>query len=124
MKWEIFEDNYIASLFEQIYDGNDKKLEYIKQKIKRRGIEYLSLSEYNFIREKNKLPKISLVHVNDLLFDNLITYSDLYKSTGISRSMTSMILRGTRNTSIKALSKICNCISEKNVKVNKELILE
>lgn len=124
MTWEIFDDNYIASLFEQIYNDNDNKLEYLRQKIKRRGIKYLSLNEYNYIREKNGLPKISILHINDLLFDNLITYSDLYKSTGISRSMMSMILRGTRNSSVKALLKICSCISEKNPKVNKELILE
>lgn len=124
MVWEVLESNYIANLLEKAYTENDNKLEYIKEKIKRRGIEYITLSEYNYIRSKNKLPLISLENINKLLFETVTTYTDINKATGISRPMLSMILRGTRNTTIKSLKKLCECISEKNPKVNKELILE
>jgi hypothetical protein len=46
------------------------------------------------------------------------------KETGISRTMLSMILRETRNTTINALQKICNTISNKNPNIDKSLILE
>ena len=60
MVWEVLESNYIANLLEKAYTENDNKLEYIKEKIKRRGIEYITLSEYNYIRnKKNYLVKIN-----------------------------------------------------------------
>lgn len=124
MAWEVLENNYIANLLEHVFDEKDTKLVYIKEKIKRRGIEYISLSEYNYIRKKNELPLISLKNINNLLFETVTTYTEINESTGISRPMLSMILRGTRNTTINSLKKICNCISKKNPKVNKELIME
>lgn len=124
MVWEVLENNYISNLLEQIYDEKDTKLKYIHDKVKRRGIEYVTLSEYNYIRSKNDLPHISLKNINHLLFETVTTYTEINKETGISRAMLSMILRGTRNTTIKMLRKICNCISKKNPKVNKELIME
>lgn len=124
MDWEVLENNYIANLLEQVYNEEDTKLKYIHEKIKRRGIEYITLSEYNYIRLKNGLPLISLKNINNLLFETITTYTEINKATGISRPMLSMILRGTRNTTINALRKICDCISDRNPKVNKELIME
>lgn len=124
MDWAVLEDNYIVSLLETCYNENDTKLVYIKEKLKRRGVEYLTVMEYNYIRKKNDLPLISIKNIEKLLFETVITYTDINKATGISRPMLSMILRETRNTTVLALRKICNCISKKNPKVNKELILE
>jgi hypothetical protein len=124
MDWAVLEDNYIISLLETVYDENDSKLVYVKEKLKRRGVEYLTLMEYNYIRKKNDLPQISIQNIEKLLFETVITYTDINKATGISRPMLSMILRETRNTTVLALRKICNCISSKNPKVNKESILE
>ena len=124
MDWAVLEDNYIVSLLETCYNENDTKLVYIKEKLKRRGVEYLTIMEYNYIRKKNDLPLISIKNIEKLLFETVITYTDINKATGISRPMLSMILRETRNTTVSALRKICNCISKKNPKVNKELILE
>lgn len=124
MDWAVLEDNYIISLLETVYDENDSKLVYVKEKLKRRGVEYLTLMEYNYIRKKNDLPQISIQNIEKLLFETVITYTDINKATGISRPMLSMILRETRNTTVSALRKICNCISSKNPKVNKESILE
>ena len=124
MDWAVLEDNYIVSLLETCYNENDSKLVYIKEKLKRRGVEYLTIMEYNYIRKKNDLPQISIQNIEKLLFETVITYTDINKATGISRPMLSMILRETRNTTVLALRKICNCISSKNPKVNKEAILE
>lgn len=124
MEWEILDINYISNLLEQVYTDEDNKLKYIKDKSKRRGFEYLTLQEYNYIRTLNGLNSISIKNISNLLFELVITYSDIYKETKISRPMLSMILRGTRNTTIKALTKICICISNKNPKVDKSLIME
>ena len=117
MDWAVLEDNYIVSLLETCYNENDTKLVYIKEKLKRRGVEYLTIMEYNYIRKKNDLPLISIKNIEKLLFETVITYTDINKATGISRPMLSMILRETRNTTVLALRKICNCISKKNPKV-------
>ena len=124
MEWEILDTNYISNLLEQIYNENDTKLVYIKEKAKRRGFEYLTLSEYNYIRSKNDLELISIKKIEKILFETVITFSDINKETGISRTMLSMILRETRNTTINALQKICNTISNKNPNIDKSLILE
>ncbi len=124
MEWEILDTNYISNLLEQVYNENDNKLKYIKDKSKRRGFEYLTLQEYNYIRTLNGLKSVSIKNVSNLLFELVITYSDIYNETKISRPMLSMILRGTRNTTIKALRKICICISNKNPKIDKSLIME
>lgn len=124
MKWEILEDEYISNLLEQVYDEEDSKLTYIKRKAKRRGFEFLTLNEYNYIRTKNSLQEISIKNVENLLFETVVTYSDINKATGISRPMLSMILRETRNTTIIALRKICKCISDKNPNIDKSLIME
>lgn len=124
MEWEILEINYISNLLEKVYIEEDSKLVYIKEKAKRRGFEHLTLSEYNYIRAKNNLQKISIKNIEKILFETVITFSDINRETGISRTMLSMILRETRNTTISALTKICNCISNKNPKIDKSLILE
>lgn len=124
MEWEVLDVNYISKLLEDVYDEKDNKLKYIKEKAKRRGFEHLTLGEYNYIREKNKLNLISIKNIENILFENIITYSDIHKETGISRTMLSMILRETRNTTIIALQKICKCISNKNPKIDKSLIME
>lgn len=124
MKWEVLETNYISNLLEQCYDENDKKLVYIKEKAKRRGLEHLTLSEYNYIRSKNNLPMISIKNIERILYETVITFSEINKETGISRTMLSMILRETRNTTIQVLIKICNVISNKNPNIDKSLILE
>ena len=124
MKWEVLDSNYISNLLEQCYDENDTKLVYIKGKAKRRGFEHLTLSEYNYIRSKNNLPMISIKNIERILYETVITFSEINKETGISRTMLSMILRETRNTTIQALTKICNAISNKNPNIDKSLILE
>lgn len=124
MEWEVLETNYISNLLEQVYDENDPKLVYIKQKAKRRGFEHLTLSEYNYIRSKNNLQMISIKNIERILYETVITFSEINKETGISRTMLSMILRETRNTTIQALIKICNAISNKNPNIDKSLILE
>ena len=124
MKWEVLDSNYISNLLEQCYDENDTKLVYIKEKAKRRGFEHLTLSEYNYIRAKNNLPMISIKNIERILYETVITFSEINKETGISRTMLSMILRETRNTTIQALTKICNAISNKNPNIDKSLILE
>lgn len=124
MEWEVLDSNYISSLFEEIYSEEDNKLVYIRGKAKRRGFDHLTLNEYNYIRKKSQLPEISIKKINELIYENLITYTYMYKETGISRTMLSMVLRGTRNTTICALNKICNAISKKNPKVDKSMIME
>ena len=124
MEWEVLDSNYISNLLEQCYDENDTKLVYIKGKAKRRGFEHLTLSEYNYIRSKNNLPTISIKNIERILYETVITFSEINKETGISRTMLSMILRETRNTTIQALTKICNAISNKNPNIDKSLILE
>ena len=124
MEWEVLDSNYISNLLEQVYNEKDPKLVYIKEKSKRRGFKYLTLSEYNYIRSKNNLPKISIKNVEKILYETVITFSEINKETGISRTMLSMILRETRNTTIRALIKICNAISNKNPNIDKSLILE
>src|SRR5574344_2917294 len=103
MKWEVLDSNYISNLLEQCYDENDPKLVYIKGKAKRRGFEHLTLSEYNYIRSKNNLPMISIKNIERILYETVITFSEINKETGISRTMLIMILRETRNTTIQAL---------------------
>ena len=124
MKWEVLDINYISNLLEKCYDEEDSKLVYIKEKAKRRGFEHLTLSEYNYIRSKNNLPMISIKNIERILYETVITFSEINKETGISRTMLSMILRETRNTTIQALTKICNAISNKNPNIDKSLILE
>ena len=124
MEWEVLDTNYISNLLEQCYDENDTKLVYIKGKAKRRGFEHLTLSEYNYIRSKNNLQMISIKNIEKILYETVITFSEINKETGISRTMLSMILRETRNTTIQALTKICNAISNKNPNIDKSLILE
>ena len=124
MKWEVLDTNYISNLLEKCYDERDSKLVYIKEKAKRRGFEHLTLSEYNYIRSKNNLQMISIKNIEKILYETVITFSEINKETGISRTMLSMILRETRNTTIQALTKICNAISNKNPNIDKSLILE
>ena len=124
MKWEVLDINYISNLLEKCYDEEDSKLVYIKEKAKRRGFEHLTLSEYNYIRSKNNLQMISIKNIEKILYETVITFSEINKETGISRTMLSMILRETRNTTIQALTKICNAISNKNPNIDKSLILE
>lgn len=124
MEWEILDSNYISNLLEKVYNEEDTKLVYIKAKAKRRGFDHLTLSEYNYIRTKNELDNISIKNVERILFETVITFSDINRETGISRTMLSMILRETRNTTISALRKICHCISNKNPNIDKSLILE
>ena len=124
MKWEVLDSNYISNLLEKCYDESDSKLVYIKGKAKRRGFEHLTLSEYNYIRSKNNLQMISIKNIERILYETVITFSEINKETGISRTMLSMILRETRNTTIQALNKICNAISNKNPNIDKSLILE
>ena len=124
MEWEVLDSDYISNLLEQVYNEKDPKLVYVKEKAKRRGFKYLTLSEYNYIRSKNNLPKISIKNVEKILYETVITFSEINKETGISRTMLSMILRETRNTTIQALIKICNAISNKNPNIDKSLILE
>ena len=71
MDWAVLEDNYIISLLETVYDENDSKLVYVKEKLKRRGVEYLTLMEYNYIRKKNDLPQISIQNIEKLLFETV-----------------------------------------------------
>jgi hypothetical protein len=85
MEWEILDTNYISNLLEQVYNENDTKLVYIKEKAKRRGFEYLTLSEYNYVRSKNDLQLISIKKIEKILFETVITFSDINKETGISR---------------------------------------
>lgn len=124
MTWEVLDSNYISNLLEAIYNEKDNKLVYIKEKAKRRGFEHLTLSEYNYIRSKNNLPNISIKNIEKILYETVITFSEINKKTGISRTMLSMILRETRNTTIQALTKICNAISDKNPNIDKSLIME
>ena len=124
MEWEVLDSDYISNLLEQVYNEKDPKLVYVKEKAKRRGFKYLTLSEYNYIRSKNNLPKISIKNVEKLLYETVITFSEINKETGIARTMLSMILRETRNTTIHALIKICNAISNKNPNIDKSLSLE
>ena len=124
MKWEVLDTNYISNLLEKCYDEEDSKLVYIKEKAKRRGFEHLTLSEYNYIRSKNNLQMISIKNIEKILYETVITFSEINKETGISRTMLSMILRETRNTTIQSLTKICNAISNKNPNIDKSLILE
>ena len=124
MEWEVLDSHYISNLLEQVYNEKDPKLVYMKEKAKRRGFKYLTLSEYNYIHSKNNLPKISIKNIEKILYETVITFSEINKETGISRTMLSMILRETRNTTIQALIKICNAISNKNPNIDKSLILE
>ena len=109
----MFEEDYIMSLFK---DENDNKEKYIKNKIKRRGIGYLNISEVNYLRKKNNLTELSIIKLKDCLYENIISYSDIYKSTNISRPMMSMILRGTRNCTIKQINKILEYFKDNNIK--------
>ena len=109
----MFEEKYISSLF--LHD-NDNKEEYIKRKIKRRGVEYLSINELNYLRKRNKLEEISIDRLKNILYENMISYSDIKSGTGISRSMMCMILRGNRNCTIKQLTKIYNYLDKLHIK--------
>lgn len=120
----MLEENYVLNLLEQIYNENDNKLVYIKSKIKRRKWKSLTLKEYNYIRKLNNLPEIKIEKIRNLIYEMVISYSDLNKETGISRAMLSMILRGTRNTTINSLEKICNSIKSRNKKFSFEDIME
>ena len=93
MEWEVLDINYISNLLEKCYDEEDSKLVYIKEKAKRRGFEHLTLSEYNYIRSKNNLQTISIKNIEKILYETVITFSEINKETGISRTMLSMILR-------------------------------
>ena len=119
----MLEENYVLNLLEQIYNENDDKLVYIKSKIKRRTWKYLTLNEYNYIRRLNDLQEIDISKVRNMIYEMMISYTDLYKETGISRSMMSMILRGTRNTTINALNKICEVIKKRNKNFNYDMIM-
>lgn len=118
----MLEENYILNLLEQVYDDKNNKLVYIKSKIKRRKWKSLTLNEYNYIRKLNGLPELDMMKVRNIIYEMVISYTDLYKETGISRTMMSMILRGTRNTTINALDKICNSISKRNKNFNFDMI--
>jgi len=120
---KMLEENYVLNLLEQIYNENDDKLVYIKSKIKRRTWKYLTLNEYNYIRRLNDLQEIDISKVRNMIYEMMISYTDLYKETGISRSMMSMILRGTRNTTINALNKICEVIKKRNKNFNYDMIM-
>ena len=119
----MLEENYVLNLLEQIYNENDDKLVYIKSKIKRRTWKYLTLNEYNYIRRLNDLEEIDISKVRNMIYEMMISYTDLYKETGISRSMMSMILRGTRNTTINALNKICEVIIRRNKNFKYDMIM-
>ena len=111
----MFEEDFILSL---IKDNNDNKEEYIKNKIKRRGVKYLSINELNYLREKNNLSSINIGDLKKLLYENMISYSDIKKATGISRSMMCMILRGNRNCTISQLEKIINYLTSQHIKID------
>ena len=115
----MLEDNEIKSLIDSIKE-EDNKLTYIKNKIKRKGIEYLSLNELNYIRKINNLPKIEISKLKDLLYNYYISYSDIQKQTGISRPMLCMILRENRNCTIKKLRLLLEVIN----KINKNITLK
>ncbi|MBP5407738.1 MAG: hypothetical protein J6Y42_01200 [Bacilli bacterium] len=115
----MLDDNDIKSLIDSI-EKDDNKLTYIKNKIERKGIEYLSLAELNYIRELNDLPKIEISKLKDLLYNYYISYSDIQKETGISRTMLCMVLRENRNCTIKKLKQLLEVIN----KINKNITLK
>lgn len=109
----MLDESYVMSLL--LNDGDNKE-EYIKKKIKRRGLEYLSINEVNYLRQRNKLELIDISNLKNILYENMISYSDLKKETGISRSMMCMILRGSRNCTITQLKKIYKYLDKLHIK--------
>ena len=111
----MFEEDYILSLLK---DESDNKEIYIRNKIKRRGVKYLSINELNYLRKKNNLKSIEINDLKNILYENMISYSDIKKATGISRSMMCMILRGNRNCTISQLEKIINYLTSQHIKID------
>ncbi len=109
----MFEEKYVLSLLKDI---NDNKEIYIRNKIKRRGVEHLSISELNYLRKKNNLELIDIDKLKLILHENMISYSDIEKATNISRPMMCMILRGTRNCTIAQLKKIYKYLDKQHIK--------
>ncbi len=109
----MFDKEHIYSLY--LHDGDNKE-EYIKRKVKRSGVEYLSISELNYLRSRNNLELIDIENLRKILYENMISYSDIQKATGISRSMMCMILRGNRNCTIKQLTTIYKYLDELKIK--------
>lgn len=119
----MLEEYEINSLINSIKEDDDK-ITYIKNKIKRKGYDYISLAELNYIRELNKLPKFDIYKLKKILYDYYISYSDLQKETGISRSMICMILRENRNCTINKLNMIMKVINKINKNITLKDILE
>ena len=119
----MLEEQDVKSLLKSI-KKTDSKLSYIEAKIERKGIDHLSISELNYIRELNKLPKLSITKLRDLLYENYISYSDVKRETNISRSMLCMILRENRNCTIAKLKLIMNMINNRNNNITLKDILE
>ena len=118
----MLENDQLQSLVDNTKIENDKMI-YIKNKIKRKGIEYLSINELNYIRELNDLPKIEIKKLKDILYNYYIPYSEINKETGISRTMLCMILRENRNCTIKKLKQLLEVINKKNDKITlKDLV--
>lgn len=111
---DALNERYIISLLSK--DDNDKKENYIKDKIKRRGVEHLSIKEVNYLRKKNNLAELKISKLRTILYENIISYSDLQKATGISRTMMSMILNGSRNCTIAQITKIYKYLKELKIK--------
>lgn len=117
----MLDEEDIKSLINSIKENN--KITYIKEKIKRKGTEYISINELNYIRELNDLPKLEINKLKDLLYEYYISYSDIQKETGISRSMLCMILRENRNCTIKKLKQLLEVINKRNNKITlKDLV--
>lgn len=110
----MLDKEYILNLISKL--PADNKLTYINKKIKYRGYEYLNLSEVNYIREKNNLETLDIRTLRDCLYNNCVSYRDIQQHTEISRAMMCMILRGTRNCSIKQINKIIKYLDEINIK--------
>lgn len=113
-KNNIFDKEYIMSLVN--VNTEDKRIDYIKNKIKRRGVQYLSITELNYIRGLNNLELIDIEELKNILYENMVSYSDIFKNTGISRPMMCMILRGNRNCTINQLQKIYAYLDKLHIK--------
>ena len=114
----MLEENYLLELIGQLPINlieEDKKINYIIRKIDYRGYDAINLSEINYIRNKLNLPELDINNLKDCLYNNMISYRDIRNATGISRSMMCMILRGTRNSTIKQINKVITYLKEQNI---------
>lgn len=111
----MFDEEYIINLLQRC-DFNDTKIAYMRRKYAKYGVDKFSLSEYNYIRAKNNLEILDIYKLRDCLYQNMVSYSDIQSHTKISRAMMCMILRGTRNCTIKQIKKILKYLDNLNIK--------